>query len=139
MICLYTASRIGRESVELKDTLTFSVLCPQPYTHGDTHPRTCRTFTLNSSFAQSSGVLDLLSFIFVIKQNIILILDLPNLFAKSISVFTRYLVSSIILCFALLENMFNLPCPGPLWIMIQPFFFFYIKLIFFLYELPFQK
>ena len=30
---------------------------------------------------------------------------------------------SITLCFCLWENMFNLPCPGTLWIIIKPFFF----------------
>lgn len=119
---LYSLKVRQRVSRVERHTHLYRTLPPAlyPWRHTSTHmPNFYTELRLCTVF----GVLDLLSFIFVIKQNIILILDLPNLFTKSISVFTRYLVSSIILCF--------LVCPGPLWIMIQPFFFFYIKLIFF--------
>lgn len=68
-------------------------------------------------------VLELFLFIFVIKRNTILLLGFSNFSTKAISIFLSYPVFSITLCFGLWENMFNLPCPETLWIMIEHFFF----------------
>ncbi len=134
MVSLYTSQRICRQSLNRvqRHTHLCRTLLPASYPWRHTHMLTHKTSKLNSRPAHSLSlellelleVLELLLFIFIIKRNIILWLGFSNLSTKATSIFLRYPVSCITLCFAYWENMCNLPCPGPLLIMIKPFFTF---------------
>lgn len=116
-IILCTSQRIRRQSfTEFKDTQLYSTSFSASYSCRHLQ---CKTSKLSSSLAHSLSleplklleVLELLLFIFVIKQSIILWLGFSNLPTETISIFLRYPVTCSTFCFALWQNMFNLTRP----------------------------